>query len=206
MHLFFKYLLVVIVITCLQTKSYATKPYRSKLIAEVHKLHDQSQQGDKDATKLLVGKLEQLTQKDPKHHLMQAYLGSAYTLASRDAFPGPNKINLLKKGLKKMDQAVEAVPKDVFVRFIRAVNNYHLPTFINRRDNARADFEVLLETIRSKPKAYTADIRQAIHYYAGLSYKQLKREEDAKESWVEGVHILATSDLAKKMNAQLSKL
>ena len=199
---------LALAVICTITTGFAKDkdPFKEGLIANIHKLHSQSEDGDKKATKELITKLEKLTKENPQNYLLMAYLGSAYTLASRDAFPGPGKLKFLKTGLKTMDQAVDKAPNNLAVRFIRAVNNFHLPTFINRRDNARADFEILLKSIRKHPEGYSSETRQAIYYYAGLSFKQLKRKQEAKASWTEGVHILTTSDLAKKMNAQLTKL
>lgn len=181
-------------------------PFQRPIIQEVQALHNKAENGDKDATKRLVKKLEKLTRENPKDYLLLCYLGSAYTLASRDAFPGPKKYDFLKKGLKTMDQAVSSAPDDIAVRFIRAVNNFHLPAFINRRDNARRDFQTLIKAIREKPHGLNNETIQAIHYYAGMSCKQLKLYKQASQIWTEGLVLDETSSLATRMSTELSKL
>ena len=181
-------------------------PFHDPSIQAIQKLHTQAESGDKEATKLLVSRLESLSAAQPENQLLRAYLGSAYTLASRDAFPGPKKLEYLKTGLKTMDLAVEADPTAVAPRFIRAVNNFHLPAFINRRDDARADFETLLTQIDHSENTLDPATRQAIHYYAGLAFKQLRRTEEARSAWKKGWELDHHSELANKIAAELKKL
>jgi len=184
----------------------ASDPFDSPLIQEIQALHTVAESGDKDATKNLVSRLETLSAAHPADQLIRAYLGSAYTLASRDAMPGPKKFEYLKTGLKTMDAAVDADPTAVAPRFIRAVNNFHLPAFIHRRDNARADFETLLSQIDSGATQLNPATCQAIHYYAGLAFKQLRRPSEARDAWQRGLQFDLTSVLAEKINAELKKL
>jgi hypothetical protein len=181
-------------------------PFLCPQIQEIQSLHTQAEAGDKATTKALVSRLEALCAEAPDNHLLLAYLGSAYTLASRDALPGPKKLEYLKTGLKTMDQAVEADPQAVAPRFIRAVNNFHLPAFINRRDNARADFEVLLGQMEQPGLTLDPATRQAIHYYAGLAFKQLRRKDEARSAWQKGWDLDHHSELATKIAAELKKL
>lgn len=188
------------------TAGVPTDPFQSPQIREIMAQHDKAVGGDKDATRALVTKLETLTQLEPQNHLLLAYLGSAYTLASRDAFPGPKKLEYLKTGLKTMDKAVEANPRDIAPRFIRAVNNFQLPAFVNRRDNARADFEVLLTQIHEPGVVVDPLTRQAIHYFAGMAFKQLNRKDEARLAWQKGWDLDHHSELATKIAAELKKL
>jgi hypothetical protein len=68
-----------------------------------------------------------------------------------------------------MDQAVKMDPQNPAPRFIRAMNNFHLPAIINRRDNARADFEVLLKQIEDPHTSYRLRVqtREVIYYLPG---------------------------------------
>jgi hypothetical protein len=189
----------------------AGDPFEDPLILEIHALHEKAAKGDEDATEDLVEKLEKLTRDEPKNALLKAYLGSAYTLASRDAFYGPNKLKLLKKGLQTLDAAVESDPENCPARFIRAVNNFNLPAFVNRRDNARADFAYLLKQLKEAetsghPLELSAITQQAIYYYAGLCQVQLKQTADAKSAFEKGYGLDAHSDLAEKIAVELNKL
>jgi len=176
------------------------------LILEIHALHEQSVNGDKRATRVLVQKLEGLTKQYPDKPLLLAYLGSAYTLASRDAWPGPSKFSFLKNGLATMDRAVNADPLNIPVRFIRAVNNFRLPAFICRRDNARADFAILTREIEAKPGVVDNRVCEAIYYYAGLSFKQLSKIEEARSCWGKGLALHADPDYTDKIARELARL
>lgn len=181
-------------------------PFSDARVLEIQALHDQSAAGNKKATDKLLVMLETLIEDDPDNALFQVYLGSAWTLKSRDAFPGPSKLKYLKTGLKTMDSAVSSDPKNPCVRFVRAVNNFHLPSFINRRDNARKDFEILLTAIQKNDYGLSRQTRQAIHYFAGLAFKQTDREREAREAWLSGITLGLDSPLTRKMKEELDRL
>ncbi|MEM6884419.1 MAG: hypothetical protein AAF571_05255 [Verrucomicrobiota bacterium] len=194
-------------VTSLHAQDYReSDPFLDENIIAIQKLHDQSAAGEKEKTDLLIATLETLIELDPDNQLYRVYLGSAYTLKSRDVFPGPSKLRFLKDGLKRMDAAVKKDPENCSVRFIRAVNNYHLPTFINRRDNARADFEILLKQIQTDPGELDARTIQAIHYFAGLAFKQTERDEEARTVWQAGLELQADEALNEKISKELSEL
>lgn len=183
-------------------------PFAEPAIAEVVQRHELGVKGDKKVVLDLIADLEKQTKVEPVNQLLVAYLGSAYTLRSRDLFPGPSKLKFLKLGLQTMDQAVEAAPADVAVRFIRAINNYQLPAFIGRRDNARQDFQTLLQAIE-KPEIKAGlhpDTLQAIYYYAGLASKQLDDLAKARLAWAEGLKISPESTLGLKIAKELNRL
>ncbi len=182
-------------------------PFSDPMIRDIQDRHQRGVEGDKKAVESLVPDLEKLTQQYPDNHLLQAYLGSAYTLASRDAFPGPGKLKYLKEGLQTMDAAVEAAPKDVAVRFIRAVNNYSMPFFVNRKDSARNDFEILMKEIEDPATAASLndETKQAIYYYAGLSYRQLHQEAEAHAAFQAGLALGPETPLGKKIALELAK-
>lgn len=183
-------------------------PFTDPLIKEVQDLHQDVVDGKKKALDKLVPWLEQLVKDHPDNHLLQAYLGSAYTLASRDAFPGPGKLKYLKQGGATLDAAVEGAPKEVAPRFIRAVNYFSLPSVFGKRETAREDFQLLLREIRNPlaKETFNVETRQAISWYAGLSYKQLQQPDDAKDAWQEGIALGPKTDLGQKMAAALAKL
>jgi hypothetical protein len=185
-----------------------TDRFSDPSIREIQRRHDLAAEGDKDETKKLCADLEKNFKDHPDDCLIQAYLGSVYTLRSRDAFPGPGKLKYLKDGLKIMDAAVESDPDSLPPRFVRAVNNYSLPGFCMRRDTARADFKRLLGELEKPDASATLDMetRQAIYYFAGLSYKQTRDPVQAREAWQRGWNLAPTSSLAGKIQKQLSKL
>jgi tetratricopeptide (TPR) repeat protein len=182
-------------------------PFASERIQEIQRLHDEAVGGGKEQTEVIFNILEKLTRDEPQNALALAYLGSVYTLKSRDAFPGPSKFSFLKKGLKTMDQAVKMDPQNPAPRFIRAMNNFHLPAIINRRDNARADFEVLLKQIEDPHTSYRLRVqtREVIYYFAGLSFQQLGREKEARAAWEKGRALNTSTPFTEKITAALAK-
>ncbi len=185
-----------------------TDPFQDPQIRSIHEQHEKGVAGDVDAVKKLVVELERLTKEQPNQTLFLAYLGSAYTLRSRDAFPGPGKLQYLKDGIKTLDLAVDKDPTNVSARFIRAMNNYNLPIVFNRRKYAREDFQILVKQIEDPhPKQIlSTDTRQAIYYYAGLSYKQLSQPDQARVAWQNGLQLSKNSSLGEKIQKELSRL
>jgi len=169
-------------------------------------MHSLAESGNKDATRRLVAWLEELTAEQPDNGILLVYLGSAYTLASRDAFIGPGKLRYLMAGRDCMDRAVTIRPEDPNVRFIRAINNYHLPTLFNRRSIARDDFRKLVEQLAQNPSCLDALTSQAIYYYAGLCFSQLEEEQNARTSWQKGLNLKIDGPLTAKISQELERL
>ncbi|HEX4139032.1 MAG TPA: hypothetical protein VHY09_01700 [Candidatus Methylacidiphilales bacterium] len=184
-------------------------PFSDPLIKQVQARHDKAVAGDTKETKALTTDLEKWTREQPNNHLLQAYLGSVYTLDSRDAWPGPGKLTYLKNGGKELDAAVAAAPDNPAVRFIRAIDYYELPWFFGKRQTARDDFATLVKQIDGEtPSAYVLNVetQQAIYYYAGLCYKQMSQPDDAKKAWTRGQALDPKSELGGKMGTELGKL
>ena len=97
----------------------ASETYSHPLLNQIYEMHSLAEAGNKDATRRLVAWLEELTSEQPDNGILLVYLGSAYTLASRDAFIGPGKLRFLMAGRDCMDRAVTMRPDDANVRFIR---------------------------------------------------------------------------------------
>jgi hypothetical protein len=77
-----------------------------------------------------------------------------------------------------------------------------------KRDTARDDFQLLLREIRNPlaKDTFNIETRQAISWFAGLSYKQTKQPDDARDAWQDGAALDPKSDLGQKMTAALAKL
>lgn len=180
--------------------------FEHPVIVEIQDLHTKSEKGDKASTLQLITRLEALTAAHPENQLYKVYLGSAYTLRSRDIGFGPSALTFLKKGLKTMDEAVEAAPEKATVRFIRAINNFNLPVFVNRRDNARADFEILVKKMKGNPENLSPVTQQAIYYFAGVAFLQLRRKEEAKKCLTQGADLNADPGLSAKIAKEMKKL
>lgn len=184
----------------------ASETYSHPILNQIYEMHSLAEAGNKDATRRLVAWLEELTSEQPDNGILLVYLGSAYTLASRDAFIGPGKLRYLMAGRDCMDRAVTMRPDDANVRFIRAINNYHLPTIFNRRSIARDDFRQLVDQLAKHPEAVDSLTSLAIYYYAGLCFAQLEEESNARASWEKGLNLKINGPLTAKISDELSRL
>ena len=180
--------------------------YSHPLLNQIYEMHSLAEAGNKDATRRLVAWLEELTSEQPDNGILLVYLGSAYTLASRDAFIGPGKLRYLMAGRDCMDRAVTMRPEDANVRFIRAINNYHLPTIFNRRSIARDDFRQLVDQLAKNPESVDSLTSLAIYYYAGLCFAQLEEESNARASWQKGLNLKINGPLTAKISDELNRL
>ncbi|MDB4793643.1 hypothetical protein OAG63_01265 [Methylacidiphilales bacterium] len=181
-------------------------PFSDPLIKQVQARHQKAVEGDAKETKALTADLEKWTKEQPNNHLLQAYLGSAYTLCSRDAWIGPGKLTYLQNGGREMDAAVAADPNNPAVRFVRAIDYFMLPAIFGKRQTARDDFQLLVKQVEGVIKTpYTLNIetQQAIYYYAGLSFEQLSEPEQAKDVWQRGLKLNPASALGVKIQDKL---
>jgi hypothetical protein len=186
-----------------------TDPFSDPLIRQVQARHEKAVNGDTTETKALTADLEKWTREQPANYLLQAYLGSVYTLDSRDAWPGPGKLTYLRNGGKLLDAAVAAAPDNPAVRFVRAIDYYELPFFFGKGRTARDDFQILLKQVDGEiktPYTLNTETQQAIYYYAGLSFKQLSQLPQAQAAWQRGFKLNPNSALATKIKGELAGL
>ena len=103
----------------------------------------------------------------PNDQLARVYLGSAWTLRSRDLPIGPGKLSAFRKGIALMDEAAAAAPNDAEVLLLRAVTNEALPVFLGRRKVARTQLDDLLILVaKGAAKLKPAD-QQLLYLNAG---------------------------------------
>ncbi len=201
---------LLLLTSAIATQASSTAPvsetYSHPLLNQIYEMHSLAESGNEDATRRLVAWLEELTAEQPENGILLVYLGSAYTLASRDAFIGPGKLRYLMSGRDCMDRAVALRPEDPNVRFIRGINNYHLPTLFNRRSIARDDFRKLVDQLSQNPKCLDPLTSQAIYYYAGLCFAQLEEEKNARSSWQKGLDLKISGPLTAKITQELDQL
>ena len=184
-------------------------PFSDPFIKQIQARHEKAVYGDTKETKALTADLEKWTKEQPTNYLLEAYLGSVYTLDSRDAWPGPSKWTYLQNGGKTLDAAVAAAPDNPAVRLVRAMDYFEIPAIFGKRQTARDDFQLLLKqidgTVKS-PYVLNLETRQAIYYYAGLSFQQLSQSEQAKATWEKGLKLDAKTAFGVKIQDELTKL
>jgi len=189
--------------------SEGTDPFNDPLIKQIQARSEKAVRGDTKETKALTADLEKWTKEQPGNYLLQAYLGSVYTLDSRDAWPGPGKLTFLRNGGKLMDAAVAAAPHNPAVRFVRAIDYFELPFFFGKSATARDDFQILVREVDGDiktPYVLSPETQQAIYYYAGLSFKQLAQLPQAKVAWSRGLLLDGASPLGVKIKAELASV
>jgi hypothetical protein len=121
--------------------------------------------GDKSAVEHCLELLELIVSQEPQNQLARAYLGSCYTLRSRDMSFGLAKLHTLNHGLALMDQAVASAPEDPQVRLVRARTTDALPAFLGRARQSREDFSWLVQVARRTPERFTAEDLAAIRQH-----------------------------------------
>jgi cytochrome c-type biogenesis protein CcmH/NrfG len=191
------------------TPSAARDPFSDPLVQQIVARHEKAVNGDKKETKALTADLEKWTQEQPENYLLLAYLGSAYTLCSRDAWPGPGKLTYLRKGGQCLEAAVAGDPNNPAVRFVRAIDYFELPAIFGKHRTANDDFQILVKQLEGElpmPAVLKAETAQAIYYYAGLSDLSYSMLPEAKDVWQRGLHLAPSSKIGVKIQAELAKL
>ena len=169
-------------------------------------LYQRALAGDVPAVVRCIDALEAVLKSEPENQLARVYLGSAYTLRSRDLGFGREKLDALKQGLALMDSAATAAPANARVRLVRAVTNQSMPFFLGRRKVARDELYALTEIIQRDPTKLTANDQQLLYLNAGLAAKQDGDKETAVKFFRLGLTKPADPKLTAELNAALAKL
>lgn len=172
---------------------------------EIARLYKRALAGDKPAVEQCIAKLEAALKREPQNQLARVYLGSTYTLRSRDLGFGPNKLKVLKQGLVVMDEAVSANPQDGHVRLVRALTTDSLPFFLGRRNATRQDFETLVATARKTPGQFTEGDLQVIYFNAGNVARSDGDAPRALDLWREAARHPTDHELAEKVNVSVAR-
>ena len=168
-------------------------------------LYARGLRGDEQAVIDCISALEARLAIQPNDQLARVYLGSAWTLRSRDLPIGPGKLSALRKGIALMDEAAAAAPNDANVLLLRAVTNEALPVFLGRRKVARAQLDELLALLaKGSAKLKPAD-QQLLYLNAGEAAKRAGEKERARELWRRGAALKADAKLTQEIAAALAQ-
>jgi hypothetical protein len=159
--------------------------------------------GDKQAVIDCIATLEQILVATSDNQLARVYLGSAYTLRSRDLGLSRAKLDALRKGIELMDTAAAAAPSNARVQLIRAVTNEALPIFLGRRSIARQQLEELVGQIEKDPEKLKPADRQLLYLNAGEAAKHAGNSARAAELWQRAAAIKADPSLTEQLKAAL---
>jgi tetratricopeptide (TPR) repeat protein len=168
-------------------------------------LYARGLRGDEQAVVDCISALEAKLAVQPNDQLARVYLGSAWTLRSRDLPIGPGKFLALRKGVSLMDEAAAAAPNDGDVLLLRAVTNEALPVFLGQRKVARAQLDELLARLeKDSVKLKPAD-QQLLYLNAGEAAKRAGDKERARELWRRGAALKADAKLTQEITAALTQ-
>lgn len=155
--------------------------------------------GDSAAVAECIAVLEKLLVTQPNDQLARVYLGSAYTLRSRDLSIGPAKLSALRKGIALMDEAAAKAPENANVQLTRAVTNQALPAFLGRRKVAREQLEQLVSQIEKEPAKLTPADRQLLYLNAGEAAQRAGETTRAQVLWQRGAALKSDPRLSKEI-------
>lgn len=173
---------------------------------EIAELYRKALSGDKAAVEQCIAKLDDALKSEPANQLARVYLGSAYTLRSRDLGFGPKKLQVLKQGVAVMNDAVAAAPNEPKVRLARALTTSALPGILGYKAETRKDFEELTAMAQRTPEKFEEGDLQIVFYNAGLAARENRQRDRAIELWKEAQRHRADEALAKKIEAELAGL
>ena len=141
----------------------------------------------------------------PENQLARVYLGSAYTLRSRDLGFGKAKLDALRKGLALMDAAAAAALENANVQLTRAVTNEALPIFLGRRSVAREQLNDLVAQVEKNPTKLKPADRQLLYLNAGEAAKHAGGKGRATELWQRGLTINADAKLTQEIRTAMAQ-
>jgi len=148
---------------------------KADLVAKGVSLHDKARLGDVHATREACEVFRLAHQLDPDDATVLAYYGSALSMTGRDAVDPNLKVQNALRGLKLLDQAVQADPDNITVRVLRAYVNYRVPEhFFNRTSVAVEDFTYLANRYEEDPKILSRSSYWEILFHLGKAYQTLE--------------------------------
>ncbi len=163
--------------------------------------------GDRDAVIDCIAALEKVLERRPNDQVARVYLGSAYTLRSRDlSFFGTAKLAALRHGIALMDEAADAAPNDARVQLLRAVTNEALPTLLGRRQIARQALDRLVASVEKDPGKLKPSDQQLLYLNAGEAAERAGDKGSAAELWRRGGLLKADPKLTQEIETARAAL
>ena len=180
----------------------AANPPSRERIAQ---LYENGLVGDREAVEECITALETALRANPDNQLARVYLGSSYTLRSRDLGFGPKKLAALREGVATMNAAVKAAPEDAKIRLVRALTLHALPGFLGHKKTARGEFFALAHLIEEHPEKLSANDRQTVFLQAGKIAFAANDKATALAFWRRGSAIAADNKMSTELRALLAK-
>ncbi|MCR2808006.1 hypothetical protein [Paenibacillus soyae] len=165
-------------------KSSAVQGNFDALFQQAVELHNRGVAGDSAAVQQAYAQLEQLFKSYKGRPLLEAYFGSAMVLVARDKSDTSEKYKWASQGLKHLDQAVAASPRDGVIRQLRGRNAFNLPEqYFQRTQTAIEDYTAVIEQQQRGELQLDAEQYAKIVYELGEAYARIGRNADAANVW-----------------------
>lgn len=167
-----------------KAKSSALQEDFDQLFQQAIELHNRGVAGDSAAVQQANAQLEQLYRAFPGRPLVEAYYGSAMVLVARDKSDTSEKYKWASQGLKHLDQAVAANPRDGVIRQLRGRNAYNLPEkYFQRTQTAIEDYTFIVEQHLRGERQLDAEEYAKLVYELGEAYARIGRNAEAAKWW-----------------------
>jgi len=165
-------------------KSSAVQGNFDQLFGQAVDLHNKGVAGDAAAVQQALAQLEQLYRSYPGRPLVEAYYGSAMILSARDKSGNSEKYKWASQGLKHLDQAVAASPRDGVIRQLRGRNSFKLPEqYFQRTQTAIEDYTFVIEQHLGGERQLDTEQYAKTVYQLGEAYARIGRNADAASWW-----------------------
>ncbi len=171
---------------------------------EIQALYRRGLTGDKTAVEQCIEKLEAVLKVQADNQYARVYLGSSYTLRSRDMGFGPKKLSMLKRGVALMNEAVTAAPDDPKIRLARALTTSALPAILGYPAASRKDFALLAQLADTHPEKFAEGELQIVYYNAGLAAQAAGDSSGAVALWEKARAHPADPALQKKIEQEMT--
>ncbi len=172
---------------------------------EIRQLYARALAGDKGAVDQCITVLSDVLKREPNNQLARVYLGSSYTLRSRDLSIGPSKLSTLRTGLRLMDEAAAADASNVRVRLTRALTNRALPFFVGRQKSSQNELLDLAAIVQRTPEKLDGFNRQVLFLEAGRVARDRGDKARATQWWKLGLTNHADPKLTAQLRAALAQ-
>ncbi|MEX8546344.1 MAG: hypothetical protein V5804_01975 [Mucilaginibacter sp.] len=98
-------------------------------------------------TDSLYNELQKINKKPP---LILGYFGSLQALKAKDSWNPYKKVKMLTSSHKTMEQAVNASPNDLEIRFLRFSIEFYLPGFLGLSKDMVSDKNMIIHQLKLK--------------------------------------------------------
>lgn len=151
--------------------------------------------------------LEELLAMDPENAYATALLGSTLTMYARDTIWPLTRLRHARHGNAVMDKAVAMAPDSVQVRWVRALNNFHMPAFLHRETIVRRDFTWMWEQITREDSGskISADLKHGIAWFQGRILEREGYAEQAAKVWKVGLGFDPDGEYSSLMRRRLAE-